>query len=98
MSVLSSSAAGPMRCLDGCLPAAIAVSESVCLPAYLPTAYLPTCLTLSAWATLMRIMYSTAIYILDHEGVIRFQGMRHEDSLKAVAQLMAEVPPLEEEE
>jgi hypothetical protein len=46
----------------------------------------------------MRVVYSTAIYILDHEGVIRFQGMRHEDSLKAVAQLMAEVPPLEEEE
>jgi hypothetical protein len=33
-----------------------------------------------------------AIDILDHKGVIRFQGMRHEDSLKAVAQLMAEVP------
>lgn len=32
------------------------------------------------------------IYILDHEGVIRFAGLRHEDSLKAVAQLMAELP------
>ena len=59
---------------------------------------MPTCLTLSAWAKLMRVVYSTAIYILDHEGVIRFQGMRHEDSLKAVAQLMAEVPPPPPEE
>ena len=32
------------------------------------------------------------IYILDHEGVIRFAGLRHEDSLKAVSQLMADLP------
>ena len=30
------------------------------------------------------------IYVLDWDGVIRFAGLRHEDSLKAVAQLMAE--------
>jgi thiol-disulfide isomerase/thioredoxin len=29
-----------------------------------------------------------AIYILDGQGVIRFAGLRHEDTLKAVAQLM----------
>lgn len=31
-----------------------------------------------------------AIYLLDKKGVIRFAGLRHEDLLKAVAQLMAE--------
>ena len=30
-----------------------------------------------------------AIYVLDKEGVIRFAGLRHEDLLKAVAQLMS---------
>ncbi|MEZ5318913.1 MAG: TlpA disulfide reductase family protein [Vicinamibacterales bacterium] len=32
------------------------------------------------------------IYILDAKGVIRFAGMRHEDTLKAVSQLMQELP------
>jgi thiol-disulfide isomerase/thioredoxin len=31
-----------------------------------------------------------AIYLLDQKGVIRFAGLRHEDLLKAVAQLMTE--------
>ena len=31
-----------------------------------------------------------AIYVLDKKGIIRFAGLRHEDLLKAVAQLMAE--------
>ena len=31
------------------------------------------------------------IYIIDAKGTIRFAGVRHEDSLKAVAQLMAEL-------
>lgn len=31
-----------------------------------------------------------AIYVLDKKGVIRFAGLRHEDLLKAVAQLMSE--------
>jgi hypothetical protein len=30
------------------------------------------------------------MYVLDRKGVIRFAGLRHEDLLKAVAQLMAE--------
>ena len=32
-------------------------------------------------------------YIVDAKGVIRFAGARHEDSLKAIAQLMQELPP-----
>jgi thiol-disulfide isomerase/thioredoxin len=32
------------------------------------------------------------IYVLDQTGVIRFAGMRHEDTLKAVSQLMQELP------
>ena len=32
--------------------------------------------------------------ILDHEGKMRFAGLRHEDSLKAVAHLMAEMREL----
>ncbi len=33
------------------------------------------------------------MYLLDKEGVIRFAGLRHEDLLKAVSQLMAEKAP-----
>jgi hypothetical protein len=29
------------------------------------------------------------MYVLDKDGVIQFAGLRHEDLLKAVAQLMA---------
>ncbi len=32
------------------------------------------------------------IYVIDAKGTIRFAGVRHEDSLKAVAQLMSEIP------
>ena len=30
------------------------------------------------------------IYLIDAKGIIRFAGVRHEDSVKAVAQLMGE--------
>ncbi len=37
-------------------------------------------------------------YVVDAKGTIRFAGVRHEDSLKAVAQLMSELPRTREVE
>ena len=42
-------------------------------------------------ATAWNVVGWPTVYILDHEGRIRFAGERHEDTLKAVGQLMDEL-------
>ncbi len=42
-------------------------------------------------ATAWNVVGWPTVYILDHEGTIRFAGERHEDTLKAVGQLMEEL-------
>ena len=42
-------------------------------------------------ATTWNVVGWPTVYIIDHEGKIRFGGERHEDTLKAVGQLMSEL-------